>query len=388
MVKNYIKIDQNENLTSFLHELKEDRKINYIILDTNPESFIDVSTIAFKVKDRNEKLKNLKKNLPTIDSDNSLDNLVFLTNAAERIVKVRNGYFDLFDGLEVILNSDSKLLSTRIKNNVLGKLISVNSENSIDSAKQLLKDNKINLLPVVDTNNVVVGEVRVRNLLITELYNTGDKEKFKKNRGVLQGSSETGVFRKDFYEDNIKDLPVSNIMETEIRSIDFNRTYKDLIEMMIKEQVPSVIITQDEKAYSVVTYKNVFRLFLDELKEDTYNIEFSGINEIPKPKLDFMREISSRFMEKIQKFSKYSLLDVSFKTHGNTLNTQEIKYSLNIVLSEGNKIIRVDREIVEGISDEATQDRVKGRWSLLDSFQDAIKALEARVKEEKERAKR
>lgn len=112
----------------------------------------------------------------------------------------------------------------------------------------------------------------------------------------------------------------------------------------------------------------------------THNIEFSGTHTMFKGEIDMLKHLARKFMGSITKKSEYNRLKVSIKPHGNTVNTTQRKFSLNLLLSRGNRVVHVSKEISPGTSDEQYNDRVNtANWKLEKTLQSAFSALESRI---------
>ena len=61
------------------------------------------------------------------------------------------------------------------------------------------------------------------------------------------------------------------------------------------------------------------------------------------------------------------------------------KGELHVNLDAGGKVLSVSKEIQTGTSDEEFNDKVKGKWNLAKLTQDALKVLETKVIEEKDK---
>ncbi len=120
------------------------------------------------------------------------------------------------------------------------------------------------------------------------------------------------------------------------------------------------------------------------MEKKDYNVEYKLSEKLFDDEVEKIQEFVKKSMDKIFSFSNYNLLKVTMKTLGNTVGTHKMKYSVNLVLSEGNKILHVDREIISGTSDEIKNNKVKGDWNIPLLVQEALVILEKKVIDEKE----
>jgi hypothetical protein len=156
---------------------------------------------------------------------------------------------------------------------------------------------------------------------------------------------------------------------------------------MIKKKLPSLIITDNDKLYSVISYKDVFKLYKKDIEKYQYSIEYSGSSNLYDDDFDLIQDFAEKSIKKINKISNYDNLKISFKQIGEKEAGHQKKFSVKILLSEGNKTLHVEKEIVEGTSDELHNDKVKGKWNMPQTVQQTLSALEKKVLEEKRKNK-
>lgn len=116
-----------------------------------------------------------------------------------------------------------------------------------------------------------------------------------------------------------------------------------------------------------------------------FKIEYKLPDELFEDDFDKIKEFAEKSMNKIVSFSNYNLLKIVMKTHGNTIGTHKVKYDVNITLSEGNKILHVDKEILPKNSDEIKSDKNQVKWNIPLLVQEALISLENKVVSIKEK---
>jgi len=372
MLKNYFDVDENTEISSFLKNLDDKKNGHYVILK-GEESFVDIRTIALKAHLVNEKLKNLKKPLSTCIKCSEEDKFNQLVESGDRVIKIgKEKFYSFLDALNHILKNNNSFLKDKLSNTRRNEIFAINLNDKISDAKNLFIKKRVNLLPVVDEQLNILGELRPMDLLVSDLYITDSK-------------------KSDYYNENYDkpklNLPVENLINKKPISLEVNLTYKDAIKKMIEKKLTSIIITNKDKLYTIISYKDIFRFALTSMIEDKYNIEYSGISDLFEDDFDLIQDLVDSTIKKIVKVSNYNHLKVAFKSHGNTEGGHKRKFSVNIVLSEGNSIIHVVKEIVGGTSDELSNDKIKQNWNTPLLVQDALKVLFRRVIEEKKKNK-
>ncbi len=366
MLTNHYSIEEDTSVAAFLKGMNEKKNIHYIILDTNPKSVIDVRTFSLKIHNRDEKLKNLKKNLAWCESTNDKEIVDFLINTGDYVVEHQNGYFDFLDGLKFIKDSNSALLKSSMKQIAPKEIYALNQDDSIASAKALFSQKKVNILPVIK-NLELIGEVRTNDLLASDLFE----------------KSENKDFYNENHENSVFSLSIENIYNPKPLTIGKEDIIEKAIEIMLEKKLPSLIVTSDEnQLYSIISFKDIFKLYKKEHKEQEYEINFVGEDILYEDELSMVRGFALKTMSKIQKMSEYKNLKIHYKSHGDTDSSHIRKGELNISLDAGGKVLNVSKDIQSGTSDSEFNDKVKGKWNLAKLTQEALKVLEKQVIEE------
>jgi len=368
MLRNYFEVDENTEISSFLKNLNDKKNGHYVILKGD-EYFVDIRTIALKAHLQTEKLKNLKKPLSACNNCADEDKFKKLVESGDRVIKTGDGkYYSFLDALEYILKKESSFLNDKLLNTKRDEIFAINLDDKISDAKKLFVKNRINLLPVVDDKMGVIGELRPMDLLVSDLYLTDSN-------------------KADYYNENYQvpklNLPVQSLINKKPILMDINSSYKYAISKMLEKKLTSIIVVDSEKLYTIISYKDVFKLDLEYENYDDYIIEYKGISDLFADDLDLIRDLVDSTMRKIVILSEYSNLKITFKVHGGVDSGHKRKYSINLVLSNGNSIIHVDKETLGGTSDEIYNDKVKEKWNTPQLVQNALKALYRKVIEEK-----
>ncbi len=367
MLTNHYSIEEDTSVAAFLKGMNEKKNIHYIILNTDPKSVIDVRTFSLKIHNRDEKLKNLKKNLPWTDAKTNEEVLQFLIQTGDYVVEYRGGYYDFLHGLKDIQKSKHPILHKTMEEIAPKEIYALNSNDSIASAKALFSQKKINILPVIE-NLEVVGEVRTNDLLASDL--------FEKN--------ESKDYYNENYEKSVFSLSIENLYNKKPITITKEDSINAAIKVMLTKKLSSLIVV-DKKGdlYSILSFKDIFKLYHKENKQDQYEISFVGEDILYEDELRMVKGFAFRTMEKIQKMSKYKNLKIHYKVHGDKETSHIRKGELNLTLDAGgNKVLNVSKDIQTGTSDEEFNDKVKGKWNLAKLTQESLKVLEKQVIDE------
>ncbi|MDA3855483.1 MAG: CBS domain-containing protein [Candidatus Woesearchaeota archaeon] len=368
MLKNYFEVDENLNMQGFLKEIKEKKNSHYIILNTNPKSFVDVRTIALKVTNLNEKLKGLKKTLSESKGKNTNEHINFLIESGDRVIKIGDLYYSFIDALLDISNQDLDFLNEKNESIEKREIYALNKNDKVSSARNLFLQKRVNLLPVIEGLKIS-GELRPIDLLVTDLFEV-DNEK--------------GNYYNKKNQENILNSNIENLINTRPLTLNKNQKISDALKLMISKKLPSIIITDEEGLlYSILSYKDIFKLYQKTNELSKFKLEYVGSQSLYDDDFDLIQDYAEKTMKKISNISKYDTLKLSFKTIGDKDAGHKTRIQVKMLLSEGNKIIQVEKEISTGTSDEEFNDKIKGKWNIPQMIQETLNALEKRVKEEK-----
>ncbi len=366
-------MDESLTLSSFLKKLNDKKNSHYIILGTDPKSFVDIRTLALKIKSTEEKLKNLKKTLSVYDGSEKQEALQFLIESGDRVIGMgQEDLFDFVDALDIIAGIEPSFLDEKVGTVVKNEVYALNEADKISSARSLFLQKGINILPVIDGLKVI-GELRPMDLLVSDLF---EKPNPKGN-----------LYDKN-YDNNILNLPISSLINKRPITITKDKPLKELVQIMVKKKLPSLIVVdENDNLFSIVSYKDIFRMYKDGMIQSSYNIEFSGGKDLYEDEFAMIRGFADKFMKKITTISDYNNLRVTFKIIGEKDLSHKKKILIRGLLSRGNKVLQVEKEIGQGTSDEISNDKVRGKWNIPLIFQDVLSVLERQVVEEKKKNK-
>lgn len=366
MLTNYYNYDENKSVSAFLREANQKKNFNYVVLDTNPKSLVDVRTLSLKTHNESEKLKTLKRNISSTQEEDKRALLQFLISSGEQVVEYPKGYFDFLEGLKEIKKDKPQFLKTSLREIAKPEIYALNEGDKIATAKHLFVEHKVNLLPVINESLEVVGELRTRDLLAANLFNNDNS--------------------RDYYSQNddlsLFNTPIENLMYKKPLSVKSHQKIKDALELMLSKQVPSLIVTEDDKLYSIISYKDIFKYYNNETKEQEYSIEYVGFDSLFADESAFIKKVAEKTAKRLAHTTPYNELKITFKTLGNKDEGHLKKGAITLAAIAGNKLITIDKEISPGTSDAEFNDKKKESWNIGKLTQQALKVLEEKVYKE------
>ena len=294
----YTIYEQEENIRSFLKNNKDKNNIHYLILNTIPFSFVDIRSLALKISNTDEKLKSLKQTMPRTDLQEIEQKVNFLIKSGNKVIETSQGFFDYFDALSFIIKKDFDFLYEKLENYEKKKIFALQPSDSIAFTRKLFTEEKIGHLPIIDDLKLS-GEVRLCDLLTQDLFDTQKISKFD------QRQTEPTI--------NNEVLAIAN---TKPLTLDYQNTIKDLIEIMIKKRVSSVLVLKNEELFSVISYKDIFKKYMELEEKVDFSLEFVGLKDLYEDEKNLVEQYSEKTMEKIATISKYDNLKLTLKLIG------------------------------------------------------------------------
>lgn len=145
------------------------------------------------------------------------------------------------------------IMQKQISSSMSTKLIIVKECDTLESAYQVMKANKIRHLPVADARGAIVGLLSDRDL----------------NRAMYSDVSENGIREETAFKPGIK---VRDYMSWPVHSFDKAALLKTVVRKMIEEKTSSFLITDKEKIVGIVTTEDMLKVLenlLDASEEST-----------------------------------------------------------------------------------------------------------------------
>ena len=177
--------------------------------------------------------------------------------------------------------------------------LTLNVNDRIDTALSIMHDEHIDRLPVVDGNGNIAGFVSYRDVI--ERYYAHHVAADAQDRH-MRSVTKTKAFEAN--RPQVPGLPVSNIMNTEIITINEDEAIGDVIDKMIAHQVHSLLILDKQKPIGIVTQRDVLEAVIASQVPQSNNVRFIGLDELDVDSYlrIQIRRIAAHHMKKIEHF--------------------------------------------------------------------------------------
>lgn len=186
-----------------------------------------------------------------------------------------------------------------IKHCMQSKVVSISPDTSLLKCKSLFREYGVSRLPVVDTNNYVVGIIS----------NTDIKEFSPQNT--------TGLEVLELL-DMLAETPAKQIMVVKPKTININNTVENAALLMEEYSVGCLpVVDDDEKLAGIITDWDVFKMFINITGTREQGIQMSFVLE-HKPgtlraKLDKLKEYGARIITVLSNVTDDGMRDVTLR---------------------------------------------------------------------------
>ncbi|MEW6070182.1 MAG: CBS domain-containing protein [Candidatus Thermoplasmatota archaeon] len=233
--------------------------------------------------------------------------------------------------------------------------ISMRENDGIIKAKDLMRDLGVKNLPVIDSRNRLVGVVGLKDII--KFFETTRE---KSTKGEFAG------------EKIPSDIEIKSLMSSPPIVANPNSKLTDIAELMAKNDISSVIITEEDKPVGIVTQADALRTIASFKTRDVAYVQITGLEEEPSV-YDAMYELIQKSLKKINKMlpPQMLLLDVAkYKPGGKT-----VKYSIRA------KLLTPKRMFISSSRSQLSQ------WDLMKALDEVLLHLEKQVRIDKKKAK-
>ena len=164
-----------------------------------------------------------------------------------------------------------------VKDNMITSPITINPNQSVSEALDLMSDNKLHRLPVVDGSGKLVG-------LVTESVITTN---------TPNNSSTLSVFELNYL---LNKLTISDIMIKDVITIGKDALLEEAATILRKNDIGCLpVVEENNKLIGIITHNDIFTAFIDLLGYN-HNGNRYVIN-IPEDKVGIMEDIARIFSE-------------------------------------------------------------------------------------------
>ncbi|MEM5783133.1 MAG: CBS domain-containing protein [Candidatus Aenigmatarchaeota archaeon] len=210
--------------------------------------------------------------------------------------------------------SGSKLFRQTKISEIAVKPITITIDTSIGKTRMIMKENDVSHLPVLDSNEKIVGIVTSFDFLKS-----------------LKSHEKMSFWEMAAEMERLMSIPVSTIMNTNPLIVDENISVSEAISEMFNKNVSYVILEKDKKISGIVTMKDIFELYISQFEKKGVYLQITGLGEED----EFIRSTIDRMLEdtvaKLNKIFEIQYVHMHVKKYGEIEPLpKRIKYSIRL----------------------------------------------------------
>ena len=356
----FISVSTDESISTALTKMKKYNLKEIPVTEKNTLiGIIKYSDITTKKQSLSATAKHLVVKVPQITTEDTLIKVskILFDCGLNTIPVVEKKNIIGIISRQDIMNESKKIkeiqfLSVRdIMNSIV---YSINENENIGKARDIMRKNKIQVLPVLNKNNKLSGIVNIRDITSTFL----DAEYSKSSYGEKSG------------EKTPIDIEVKSIMSTPITT-DGNTNIINIIDLVAQSKTSSVIITEEDKPIGIVTDDDVLRFILKHKIEKGVYIQITGLENEEPSVLNVVYEIVEKYLRKTNRVVPIVSLLIHITRHSQRGNIN--KFSVHAKLQTKRKMF---------ISQSVSQ---RYQWDMMKSLTDVMMHLDRQVKQYKKK---
>jgi CBS domain-containing protein len=374
MKTDFVSLKNDEPITKLIGALKKTKQKAAVVLDKKG-NYLGIATkhplYRAKVDTSKAKLENITLNVATLKEHDSLETiagLMFTSDAKVLAVIKNNKVRGIVHVQDVVaqLKQVPHLREMPANEIATKKLFTLPEDASLGQAFSLMREKKVNRLPVVDVNNELKGIVSFRNLMKAHLVLPTKRETFGMHGVQQRSGAET---EKPAY---LK-IPLKEEMIIDVKTASPETKLFKLVDLLMKSKGSQIVLVENKKPVGIITYRDLLKSYLlgREGEETVRNIQFVGLPELDEIDRGIMENTVTKAYDKIEKIMN-NVLHV--RIHIKTSRSSGVRKKYEVKAQAD----------CPGIITHATR---AVDWSVLTAVQKAMSSLEREMIEQGKRRK-
>ena len=261
MKKEFISLDQEETIGSLIGRFERDDEWAAIIV--SKEKYIGIiNKMDFakpRIDTQKTKIKKFLSHSAVLNGNEDLKEIARLMYASNsRILPViKNSKPVGIIKIEDLIDNIKEYIDCKAEEIMSRQVKTINPDEKIGKAMELMRNEKISRLPVVE-NDEVLGIITLRDLI--EKYSSWS---YKKGRGVktTYPTSKTRAFKGE--KIRVDSYPVKDEMSANIICSEPDVNIKNIIDIMIDNNISSVLIAINNKLLGIITFRDILKKFIE-----------------------------------------------------------------------------------------------------------------------------
>jgi CBS domain-containing protein/ribosome-associated translation inhibitor RaiA len=361
MKTDFVAVNEDEPITALIGKLKQTKEKAAVIVDSKGK-YKGITKKSFlyraNIDTSKTKVKSVGWNCPSAGENDSVEKAAGLMyNSDSRLLPVtkEGKVLGVVHSMAVIANLKAvpQLKEMKAEEVASKKILTIPFEANIGQALNLMRENKINRLPVVDANNNLMGLVSFREIMKNHLLLPAGKEQASP-RGTRQSRAGVETEKPGYLK-----IPVNENMIEDVKTASPSQRLDKTIDRLTKSKGSQVILVEEGRPIGIITPRDILKVFLLS-RQGTRNIHFTGLPELDEIDRKIVENNVTESYDKLERIANNEI-DLSIHVKSERTSGARKKYQVNAKLSG------------PGINFNAS--KITG-WKLLTAIQDAMKAIE------------
>ncbi len=307
MSRKLITVEPDEDVSSALGKMQHNDINEVPVIDDNGE-IVGLVNYETMLKRRSipmsAKVENVMAFPPRVCEDASvMDIAETMLSSGYRAVPVtekhhvvgivsRTDLVNIIPGLKILSNIEVNEIMT-------GSPHSVSEKDSVDQARAIMYKLDVRALPVIDSNEEIVGVVGLK-----DLAKVTHRERNRQTTGDVKGGKIAPT-----------KMAVRGVMNSPPITINEDQKIVDVVELMNSNNISSIIVTKKNKPVGIVTQFDLIELIASFKHEDQVFVQISGLHEADPDAYDMMYELIQKHIKRVSKIVTPKIFTIHVAAH-------------------------------------------------------------------------
>lgn len=264
----YLKIDKEDSVSHLIGEFQNSNQKAALVFDK--KRFIGVTSKDMLLKSRLNlsklKAEKIIKKVPVLIGDEDVKEaarLIYTSNSAILPVIKKKVLIGVISSIKLCtkLKEDKELCERKIEEFMVKETVTIEEDDGIDKAIELMRKNNISRLPVVDKRGNVLNIISVSDIIELYTLRLGDSENHSNTYSGKAPRQTRAYKNKNFH---LANYAVNNITFHTLITAKPDDSLCKVIDLMNNNAISSMVIVDNKKVLGIITSRDLIKLFLRE----------------------------------------------------------------------------------------------------------------------------
>ena len=268
MKKRFVSIGKNSTLAEFMGKVYNnyiDTERDAVVMSNGKYYGMTSKRFLTKTKLNPQKMKveKITERVPVLNGEEDIVEVARLMFASDRqILPVidRGKVIGIVKGIDVVeqINNIKDLRNLEVGEIATTHPITIEENDRIGKAVEMMREHHISRLPIVDKNNKLLNIVSLRDVIHHYLFQNLSKSERRAKRG------KTNAKQFDAKEMDARALPIKNLATPVIITVEEEAKVKKVIGLLRKYNISSIVVTRFREPVGILTIRDLLKLLLRE----------------------------------------------------------------------------------------------------------------------------